>query len=81
MNQTNSKFYLGIDLNDHYAMISYFNTEMPEPQTASVIAGSEDYLIPVSYTHLEQRLILYTDVVRKNFRPVKKKYIMQKKKE
>ena len=47
MNQTNSKFYLGIDLNDHYAMISYFNTEMPEPQTASVIAGSEDYLIPL----------------------------------
>ena len=47
MNQTNSKFYLGIDLNDQYAMISYFNTEMPEPQTASVIAGSEDYLIPL----------------------------------
>ncbi len=47
MNQTNSKFYLGIDLNDQYAMINYFNTEMPEPQTASVIAGSEDYLIPL----------------------------------
>lgn len=39
--------YLGIDLNDKIAMISYYQENMDEPETLSVIAGSENYAIPV----------------------------------
>jgi len=38
--------YLGIDLNDRYAMISYYQLNMKEPETVSTIAGSEIYQIP-----------------------------------
>ena len=37
---------LGIDLNDRYAMVSYYQLNMNEPETVSTIAGSEDYQIP-----------------------------------
>ncbi len=37
---------LGIDLNDRYAMISYYQLNMREPETVSTIAGSEMYQIP-----------------------------------
>ena len=37
---------LGIDLNDSYAMVSFFQSNMKEPQTVSTIAGSENYRIP-----------------------------------
>ena len=37
---------LGIDLNDRYAMISYYKLNMKEPATVSPIAGSEMYQIP-----------------------------------
>ena len=40
--------YLGIELNDSYAMVSYMQPNMEEPETVSTIAGSET----VSYTHL-----------------------------
>lgn len=37
---------LGIDLNDRYAMVSYYQLNTNEPETVSTIAGSEDYQIP-----------------------------------
>lgn len=40
-------FYLGIDLNDKYAMISYFQLNMEEPETVSMVAGSEMYQVPL----------------------------------
>lgn len=40
-------FYLGIDLNDKYAMISYYQQNNEEPETVSSVAGSERYQIPV----------------------------------
>jgi hypothetical protein len=39
--------YLGIDLNDSYAMVSYYQPNMTEPETVSMIAGSEQYHIPL----------------------------------
>jgi hypothetical protein len=39
--------YLGIDLSDTYAMVSYFQPNMTEPETVSMIAGSEQYHIPL----------------------------------
>lgn len=38
--------YVGIDINDRYAMISYYQPNMEEPETVSTIAGSERYQIP-----------------------------------
>lgn len=40
------KVYIGIDINDRYAMISYYKLNMDEPETVSTIAGSEYYQIP-----------------------------------
>ncbi len=37
---------LGIDLNHQYAMISYYQLNMKEPETISPIAGSQVYQIP-----------------------------------
>ena len=39
--------YIGIDLNDKYAMISFYTQEMSEPNTISMVTGSEVYQIPV----------------------------------
>ena len=38
--------YLGIDLSDSYAMVSYYELNMSEPDTVSTVAGSENYHIP-----------------------------------
>ncbi len=38
--------YTGIDLNDSWAMVSYYQSNMSEPATVSMIAGSEIYHIP-----------------------------------
>lgn len=43
-----AKRYIGIDLNEKYAMVSCYTREMPEPNTFSMVAGSEAYQIPVS---------------------------------
>lgn len=43
-------FYLGIDLDDENAVISYFELNMKEPETLSTIAGSEVFQIPVLLT-------------------------------
>lgn len=40
-------YYLGIDLNDRYAMISYYQLNMGEPDTVSTVVGSEVYQIPL----------------------------------
>lgn len=37
---------LGIDFNDSYAMVSFYRESMEEPQSVSMIAGSENYRIP-----------------------------------
>lgn len=37
---------VGIDLNDEYAMVSFYQVNMDEPHTVSTIAGSERYKIP-----------------------------------
>lgn len=39
-------YYLGIDLSDSYAMVSFYELNMSEPETMSLIAGSENYHIP-----------------------------------
>ena len=43
-------FYIGIDMDDAYAVTSYFAVGMKEPATVSMIAGSEVYQIPVQIT-------------------------------
>ena len=44
---TNNSYYIGIDINDKNAMISYFQPNMSEPDTVSTVAGSEVYQIPL----------------------------------
>ncbi len=39
--------YIGIDLNEKYAMISYYAEGMSEPNTFSMVTGSEVYQIPL----------------------------------
>ncbi|MBO5373625.1 MAG: hypothetical protein J6A75_13045 [Lachnospiraceae bacterium] len=39
--------YIGIDLSEKYAMISYYTRGMSEPGTFSMVTGSEVYQIPV----------------------------------
>ena len=40
-------YYLGIDLDNDNAVISYFQLNMREPETVSTVAGSEVYQIPL----------------------------------
>lgn len=47
MEQQKTPYYLGIDINDKYAMISYYQLNKKEPDTVSAVAGSENYQIPV----------------------------------
>ena len=46
MDKKDKGVYLGIDLNDRYTMISFWQLNMEEPRTISVVMGSEDYQIP-----------------------------------
>lgn len=41
-------YYIGIDMDDDNAVISYYKNGMREPETLSMIAGSEIYQIPVA---------------------------------
>lgn len=43
-------FYLGIDLDDENAVISFFQLNMKEPETVSTVAGSEVFQIPLLLT-------------------------------
>lgn len=42
-----NNYYVGIDLQEDFAMVGYFSENQTEPQTMSTIAGSEDYQIPL----------------------------------
>lgn len=39
-------YYLGIEINDEYAMVSYYQPNMEEPVSVSTIAGGERFKIP-----------------------------------
>lgn len=41
-------FYLGIDMDNQYAVISYYQLNKKEPETISMIAGSERFQIPLA---------------------------------
>lgn len=45
-----NQFYLGIDLDDDNAVISFFQMNMKEPETVSTVAGSEVFQIPMLLT-------------------------------
>lgn len=45
---TEQCYYIGIDMDDRNAVISYYKAGMREPETLSTIAGSEIYQIPVA---------------------------------
>ena len=45
---TEQGYYIGIDMDDRNAVISYYKAGMREPETLSTIAGSEIYQIPVA---------------------------------
>lgn len=47
MGHNGNSYYIGIDLNDSYAMVSYFQQNMKEPETVSTVAGSEEFQIPL----------------------------------
>ena len=40
---TEQCYYIGIDMDDRNAVISYYKAGMREPETLSMIAGSEIY--------------------------------------
>lgn len=48
MAQGEQKLYIGIDLNDSYAMVSFATTAHQEPETVSSVAGSEMFQIPLA---------------------------------
>ena len=48
MAQNEQKLYIGIDLNDSYAMVSFATTMHQEPETVSSVAGSEMFQIPLA---------------------------------
>lgn len=47
MGHNGNSYYIGIDLNDSYAMVSFFQQNMKEPETVSTVAGSEVFQIPL----------------------------------
>lgn len=47
MEQLRKPYYLGIDFNDQYAVISFFQENMKEPDTVSTVAGGEVHRIPM----------------------------------
>lgn len=42
------QLYIGIDLNDKYAMVSFATTAYREPNTVSSVAGGENFQIPLA---------------------------------
>ena len=47
MGHNGNSYYIGIDLNDSYAMVSYFQQNMKEPETVSTVASSKEFQIPL----------------------------------
>lgn len=59
--------YVGIDLNEKFAMISYYTKGMSEPGTFSMVTGSEAYQIPVCVSRKKGGgQWLYGEEARKN---------------
>ena len=54
METAKEELYLGIELNDRYAMVSYFNDKMKEPETVSEIAGEDYRKIPLLLAKTEE---------------------------
>lgn len=54
-----NKCYLGIDLTEQTAMISYYRLNMREPETVSPVVGSEVYQIPLLLAKQKQQPIWY----------------------
>lgn len=48
MAENEQQLYIGIDLNDSYAMVSFATTTHLEPETVSSVAGSEMFQIPLA---------------------------------
>ncbi len=48
MAENEQEIYIGIDLNDSYAMVSFATTAHQEPETVSSVAGSEMFQIPLA---------------------------------
>lgn len=46
--------YIGIDINESYAMLSYYTDGMAEPDTLSMVAGSKSYKIPLCIARKEE---------------------------
>ena len=46
MAQNMEGLYFGIDINDRYTMLSFYQKHMEEPETVSTVMGSENYQIP-----------------------------------
>ncbi len=46
MEQRMEDVYYGIDINDRYTMLSFYQKHMDEPETVSTVMGSENYQIP-----------------------------------
>lgn len=42
------KLYIGLDLGNKYAQLSYYTKQMEEPDTISTVVGSEVYQIPIA---------------------------------
>lgn len=66
--------YIGVDLNDKYAMVSHYAQGMSEPGTFSMVTGSEVYKIPLCAIKAEDgRTWLFGEearqFARKNERP------------
>ena len=47
MEITDHCYYIGIDIDDQNAVVSYYRTGMKEPETVSLIAGGEVFQIPL----------------------------------
>lgn len=46
MEKHTQEVYFGLDINDKYTMISFYQMNMKEPETVSTVMGSEAYQIP-----------------------------------
>lgn len=42
-----NRYYVGIDMDDENAVVSFFGLQMKEPETVSTVAGSEVFQIPL----------------------------------
>lgn len=48
MAEREQQLYIGIDLNDKYAMVSFATSSYREPNTISTVAGGENFQIPLA---------------------------------